>query len=369
MEFITLNKTNFFRNILDYLNDQSIDIRIRMMFFLEYVSLIACSIGTMGMILLHQTIESMIPNFILFIMSFLGLYLSHVRKKYDLSATVMVLGCANLALPWMYFAAGGNESGMLSWFMFGVIVTCMMTKGRIRIIMSAVTIAEDIACICIGHYAPDTVKPLTGDNAVFSDQLQSYAVACIFLAIMLIIYINTYEKQKEKLEQQSAELRHINYTDTLTGLFNRRAYYEEINSCINGKTEKDLVIAAFDVNGLKKVNDMEGHSAGDDYICSAAKAITRAFGQYGKIFRTGGDEFMAVLHCPVNDTCCFEERLNKSIASPENTWAGKMTIAMGTVCCAEHPDTDLTGLEKLADERMYENKAAYYRLSGADRRK
>lgn len=357
------------KRIISYLRDQSIDIRIRMMYFLEYASLIACVIGTVFMLLLHQSVESMIPNIILFVMSFIGLYLAHVKKQYDLSTLVMIIGCANIAVPWMFFVAGGNQSGMHVWLIFSVVVTCMMSRGGIRILMATITIIEDLACICIGHFYPNLITPLVGENAVITDQVQSFAAVCVCLTAMLAIYINTYENQRQQLEKQSIELRNIMQTDALTGVFNRRAYYDEINTYADSKQANDLVIVAMDVNGLKKVNDLLGHAAGDDYIRSAAKAIKDAIGQYGHIFRTGGDEFMALLHCSTDDAKNIETRINNSIANLENSWTEKMTIAVGVVCCNEMPDVALAEIEKAADKRMYENKAAFYRNSGIDRRR
>lgn len=322
------------------------------------------------MSLLHQTLASMIPNFILLFISFLTLFLSHVKKNHNLSATIMILGCANFALPWMFFSAGGNSSGMHIWFLFGVVVTCLLSAGKTRILITSLTIAEDMACICIGHFFPETVKPLVGKNAVFFDQLQSYAVACISLSAMLIIYITTYEKQRLKLEKQSIELKTILQTDALTGMLNRHAYYSEISSCREkSNLPEDLVLVAMDLNGLKMVNDMSGHSAGDDYIRTAARALQQAFGHYGKIFRIGGDEFTALLQCPAAETRTFEARLNECIAAPDNIWSDRMSVAIGIVCSAENPDLNFEEMEKLADQRMYENKAAYYRTSGIERRK
>lgn len=358
-----------FKHLFTYLRDQKVDIRIRMMYFLEYASLIACFVGTICMVLLNQSIEAMIPNLILFLMSFSSLYISHVKKQYNLSTTIMIIGCANIAVPWMYFSAGGTYSGMPIWFMFSVVVACMMSAGRLRIWLVSITIIEDLLCMFIGHYYPNLVTALVGENAVFYDLMQSYAVACVCIAVMLGIYISTYENQRKQLEAQSVELRNIMQTDALTGMFNRRAYYDEISTYSGSKQAGDLVLAAMDVNGLKKVNDLLGHSAGDDYIRAAAQAISQALGQYGHIFRTGGDEFMAILHCSVQEAHLFEERLNNSIAKLDNSWTEKMTIAVGVVCCEELPDTDIAEIEKLADKRMYENKAAYYKNSGVDRRK
>lgn len=364
-----MNLKFIFKHVLEYLNDQSVDIRIRMMYLLEYASLIACLFGTICMILLNQSVYSMIPNIILFVMSFVGLYFSHVKKMYDLSTLIMIIGCANIAVPWMFFSAGGNSSGMHIWFLFSVVVTCMMSNGKIRIFMATITIIEDLACICIGQFMPGTVTPLVGDNAEFYDQLQSYAVVCICLAAMLTIYITTYDNQRKKLETQSIELKNLMQTDALTGMFNRRAYYDEINAYSNGKRADDLVLVAMDVNGLKKINDLLGHSAGDAYICAAANVISEAMGQYGHIFRTGGDEFMAILHCSVEQAHGLEERINVCIQNAGNSWTDRMAIAIGVVCCKESDDTDLSEIEKMADQKMYENKAAYYRKNGIDRRR
>lgn len=357
-----------FRHLRKYLNNQDVEIRVRLMFFLEYAVIVASALGTACMIILNQPIISMIPNFILFFMTFFGLYLSKVKKNYDLATFILILGCANIAVPWMFFSAGGNESGMHIWFLFSVVVTCMMSKGRIRLFMSIITIIEDLICICIGQFIPETVTPLIGDNAEFYDQLQSYAVVCVFLTIMLISYISTYDNQQRKMEQQSIELTRLMRTDALTGLLNRRAYYDEINSYKTDKEIGDLVLVSMDVNGLKRVNDSFGHSAGDDYLCAASKVINQVLAQYGLVFRIGGDEFMAMLHCSIDNAKGIQKRINECIASQDNGWADKMAIAVGVVCCEEYPDKDITEIEKLADEIMYKNKAAYYKQKGIERR-
>lgn len=359
----------YYRLIISYLKNQSIDIRIRMMFFLEYAILLACSIGTVCMILLKQPVSSMFPNIVLFVMSFAGLYLSHARKMYDMSIFLLVIGCANFAVPWMFFSAGGNDSGMPIWFVFSVVVTCMLSSGKTRILLSGVTIIEDIICIFIGQFYPNTVTRLIGENAEFYDEVQSYGVVCIFLAMILSIYIATYDSQRRKLEEQGKELLRLMQTDALTGMYNRRAYYDEVLSYKNSGMPEDLVLVAMDVNGLKRVNDTLGHAAGDDYICAAAKAMTSAMGEYGRIFRIGGDEFTAILHCSKEEAVGLDERLKECIANSDSSWSDKMTIATGIVYCSDESDADFVSVEKLADKKMYDNKSAFYRENGIERRR
>ncbi|MBR5705734.1 MAG: diguanylate cyclase, partial [Deltaproteobacteria bacterium] len=61
-----------------------------------------------------------------------------------------------------------------------------------------------------------------------------------------------------------------------------------------GAPPEDLAVFSIDVNGLKTVNDSLGHDAGDELIRGAADCISAAFGQTGKCYRTGGDEFVVL---------------------------------------------------------------------------
>ena len=84
--------------------------------------------------------------------------------------------------------------------------------------------------------------------------------------------------------------------DELTGTKNKTAYQEiekELHRLIEeGKEPFGIVIC--DINGLKVINDTEGHKAGDDYIKTSCKLICRIF-HHSPVFRIGGDEFVAIL--------------------------------------------------------------------------
>ena len=72
-------------------------------------------------------------------------------------------------------------------------------------------------------------------------------------------------------------------------------------------------IVQFDINDLKKVNDEYGHSEGDKHISAAASVIKASFGADGHIFRTGGDEFIAILaggSCSDRKMKEFEQRIS-----------------------------------------------------------
>ncbi|MBO6108134.1 MAG: GGDEF domain-containing protein [Eubacterium sp.] len=150
-------------------------------------------------------------------------------------------------------------------------------------------------------------------------------------------------------------------TDAMTGFHNRRAFENDIKRYSSGVYEPTLVCVSMDLNGLKKANDTLGHDAGDKLIKGAASCISQCFGNYGDIYRVGGDEFVGLLFAD-------EDRLTMMrvdfMEATEN-WSGEndmeLSVSCGYVRVAENENLSFDELIKLADDRMYENKNEYYR--------
>jgi diguanylate cyclase (GGDEF)-like protein len=179
----------------------------------------------------------------------------------------------------------------------------------------------------------------------------------LFVAILAV-----YEFRKlltiQTRGDRAEEMRRLAMEDTLTGLLNRTAFsrYEEE---LKERGEGRCLFVQLDVNYLKKVNDSYGHAEGDRHIKAAADVIRESFGKYGKVYRVGGDEFIAVLDgrdCSgdyVRAVTAFrvgQQRYNETVKPPV-----KLLIACGM---AEYDFSarDPEAAEHLADARMYENK-------------
>nr|MCR5100488.1 GGDEF domain-containing protein [Butyrivibrio sp.] len=119
---------------------------------------------------------------------------------------------------------------------------------------------------------------------------------------------------------------------------------------------------------LKVVNDTLGHAAGDELLIGASYCMNKSFGSYGKIYRTGGDEFIVILFC---DNEKLEELVNDFEETMAN-WKGKLvdnlTISYGYVSKEEAPEMSVRELAAIADRRMYDAKSSHYRRKGIDRR-
>lgn len=157
-------------------------------------------------------------------------------------------------------------------------------------------------------------------------------------------------------------------TDELTKFLNRRAYEAEIASYQTQKIEDNLVYMAIDINGLKVMNDTKGHDVGDELICGAASCMKRCFGIYGKLFRTGGDEFIALLHASARTLEDIKSDFEETVAGWSGREVDSISVSYGYVTRREFPDSTIEEMAKVADQRMYEAKSAYYKNKGMDRR-
>ena len=162
-------------------------------------------------------------------------------------------------------------------------------------------------------------------------------------------------------EEKRREVRLIreSTTDKLTHCLNRRAYENDVRNYTDIQDE-DFVFVSIDVNGLKKVNDTMGHAAGDELLSGAARCMRRCFGDVGKVYRTGGDEFAIILFAD-------DEKLSELKAAFEqavDSWSGKtvksLSVSCGYVKSKDFPDFTAEEIAKLADVRMYEEKADHY---------
>jgi diguanylate cyclase (GGDEF)-like protein len=179
----------------------------------------------------------------------------------------------------------------------------------------------------------------------------------------LIYVTQNIDKEKKKEE----ELIFKSNADELTGLYNRRAYEDDIAKYNDSVAEKNFVFVSLDVNGLKTVNDTKGHVAGDELLIGAASCMKQCFGPYGRIYRIGGDEFAAMIFA--NETQL--ESVKKDFEMVTAKWSGSLVESLSISCgYVAKRDVDITSVHEIAniaDKKMYEAKAAFYgrHLEGA----
>ena len=142
--------------------------------------------------------------------------------------------------------------------------------------------------------------------------------------------------------------------DMLTGVKNRNAMNNMISNIIEGKaTMKCPYSVVFtDLNGLKRVNDQNGHTEGDNLLKTTAHMFSGIFYD-AEVYRAGGDEFMIL--ASEMDEDVLEARLKRVAEQAEKE---NIHVSIGTYVVRE--GEDIRTAMRVADERMYADKNAYY---------
>ena len=156
--------------------------------------------------------------------------------------------------------------------------------------------------------------------------------------------------------QMEDNLRYMSQHDAMTGLHNRAFFSEELLRLEECKLYPVSIIIA-DVDGLKAVNDEQGHLAGDALIKRTAVLLKKTFSSEDVSARLGGDEFGVLM--PNTDTAEAENKLAQlRVALGAENQDGKsapLRISFGLMTVQQGGSLSV-GL-KQADQRMYQDKA------------
>lgn len=166
------------------------------------------------------------------------------------------------------------------------------------------------------------------------------------------------KREKQQLKALNTE-KELARRDELTGVKNKTAYNElekSIQENIdNGMDYLPFGLIVCDTNDLKKINDSEGHVAGDGYLKKSAKLLCNIF-VHSPVFRVGGDEFVVFLR---GEDYSNRESLMKTLqtAVRENLQSGAgAVLASGMAEYIPEKDTLVSELFDRADKAMYKNK-------------
>jgi len=172
--------------------------------------------------------------------------------------------------------------------------------------------------------------------------------------VAMVRDIATEQELRQRLEA-------LIITDPLTGLLNRRGFYQATTAAIGRAKRNDnlLAILYIDLDRFKNINDSLGHDAGDDLLCHVASQIKAATRSYDMLARMGGDEFTVLLDGlkDYGDAAIIAEKLIKQIAEPYQLAGEKLSITASIgIACYGQAGEDVDSLLRAADMAMYEAK-------------
>jgi diguanylate cyclase (GGDEF)-like protein len=197
--------------------------------------------------------------------------------------------------------------------------------------------------------------PLTNNDEfigfIWATNFDTSRVLRIKETLELVTFFIASEVASYKLVQR---LRFLSNEDLLTGVNNRNAMNNRVLQFVSGEVHYRTVSVIFaDLNGLKPINDNEGHNAGDALLKSAAEILKQTFSDC-EIYRAGGDEFVVVaIDVPKESLEARVETLRK-----KSKVKGNVSFAIGFY--HDENGGDVRKAMREADALMYEDKKANY---------
>lgn len=189
----------------------------------------------------------------------------------------------------------------------------------------------------------------------------SVLIKTILYVIMIVtycnigFYLNNYYKRKQYAD--SLELLRLSITDSLTGIFNRAKFNEELKKWTDycSRYESDISLVFFDIDNFKRVNDNYGHMTGDKVIQDIVLSIQNKIRSTDIFARWGGEEFVILLPNTGNDQAAeMAERMRIAIEKITVSESENITCSFGIATLRENESSE--SFIKRGDKLLYEAK-------------
>src|SRR5450631_4345474 len=190
-------------------------------------------------------------------------------------------------------------------------------------------------------------------------------VVFMLSAAMMIYGFRRYQDFSREIKARTAaelEARNLARHDPLTGLPNRRLFEEKLEECLrDASAAHQVAVLMLDIDGLKTVNDMYGHAAGDKALSEFARRVSKVLRPGTFLARIGGDEF-AIIKPKIDsldDPTKLARRIAAAVAEPFiiDGVTAEFGVGIG-VAVTPNDGTDPDELVRRADRALYRAKAA-----------
>ncbi|RNF33382.1 GGDEF domain-containing protein [Paracoccus methylarcula] len=245
----------------------------------------------------------------------------------------------------------------------------LTADAKVRLRGQVVRLADDMFLLDLGFgmTLPEAVRRLKLDEGDFA--ASSLAMEFLFLHEANHGILRELSLFNTRLNDARSEAEDRAYTDPLTGLRNRRGLELALDMALHATRGSEeargfggFAVAQVDLDHFKAVNDLYGHAAGDDVLRHVARVLGEAIRDGDVAARTGGDEFVLILHGATNHRALRKlgQRIISEIRKPIESGPNLCHVAasIGLTISSNYDDPIAEQLLADADMALYESKRA-----------
>ncbi len=194
------------KELLHRLTDITIDYRIRL-FYILAASGILISFLTLIISFVTAMWGTAVISVVLIFISAALIYYTYRTGKYQLASIITVILVFMIFFPIMFFTSGGHRSGMPSVFLFAVLFTILMLKGKTAILTSVLEVLEYSAVCIFAYYHPEYVTFYETEAEILTDILFASISISLICGLVLFFHLKEYDRQREILREQNEKLK------------------------------------------------------------------------------------------------------------------------------------------------------------------
>jgi len=250
---------------------------------------------------------------------------------------------------------GPYEQGHVAIFVAVTVIACIFCLTHLPVAAFLVTgIVMGVFLFCC----------VTSGNTVFL----AIAVNTAFVTAVMVRILNTNYRafvdlvaSQAMASELSEENARLAQTDSLTGLPNRRYFFQQLDAAIRSPSDADppFALAIFDLDRFKPINDTYGHNVGDRVLAEAGRRLAGFASAEVVVTRLGGDEFGVLLRAPDSAAAALTVCDGICTALQQPIWIGDIQVVTGcsgglALPCRITHDAD--ALFDRADYALYHSK-------------
>jgi diguanylate cyclase (GGDEF)-like protein len=252
---------------------------------------------------------------------------------------------------------GGLPSEYFPFAMLLLVATVFSPRVRHTIVVAVATLG---GLVVVAFLVPDAGQiAIVADFGTRTLETIGFAMIAAMIGRTLRASRSSIAARADELDKLRGRAETLALSDALTGLHNRRYATEALDRLIaDARRGRTFSVAAFDLDGFKKLNDSRGHAAGDAVLVDFARVLLAGLRGVDVAVRTGGDEFLVLLPgAGFGQASHVVDRLRA--AARDARWGAPDTVVTASSGVAEwHDGQSADDLLRSADDALYRAKRA-----------